>query len=85
MMMYILSSCKTRKRLSLVTLLRPAARISLFPRRHKTVSFEYGPIITHVNKASLPSVTTVGPPVPSKCNQKQFNKIITVSYDFRVV
>lgn len=74
-MYHLHSSCKTRKRLSLVTRFVPAAMISLFPRLHKTVSFENDPIITHVNKASLPSVTTVGPPVPEN-NFEQFFSVI---------
>lgn len=69
----ILSSCNTRKRRSVVTRFVPAAKMSLLPRRHRTVSFINEPVITHVNKASLPSVTTVGPPVP-KQNSKMRTK-----------
>lgn len=62
---YLRSSCSTVMRRSCVTRFVPAAKISLFPRRHMTVSFSNNPIITHVNNASLPSVTTDGPPVPN--------------------
>lgn len=47
----------------------PADRISDGPLRHNTVSFENGAMITHVRRASLPSVTIDGPPVPSQLFQ----------------
>lgn len=50
--------------MSFVTLFIPADSITSAPLLQSTVSFEYGPIITHVSKASFPSVTTDGPPVP---------------------
>lgn len=59
------SSCNTRMRRSFDTRFIPAAKISLLPRFQMTVSLSNLPIITHVSKASLPSVTTNGPPVPT--------------------
>lgn len=59
------SSWRTLILLSLVTRFIPADRISDCPLRHNTVSFENGAIITHVRRASLPSVTMDGPPVPN--------------------
>lgn len=58
--------------MSFVTLFIPADNIISAPLLHKTVSLEYGPIITHVSKASLPSVTTDGPPVPGKIIKLNF-------------
>lgn len=59
----------------------PADRISDGPLRHNTVSFENGAIITHVRRASLPSVTIDGPPVPNLKLKKQsilFGRIFIV-------
>lgn len=61
---YSPSSCKIFIRLSLVTLYIPAVKISLVPLFHKTVSFIFGTMTTHVRSASFPSKTVDGPPVP---------------------
>lgn len=70
---YLHSSCRTLIRLSLVTRLIPAVSISDGPLRHNTVSFENGAIITHVRRASLPSATIDGPPVPTDKFEKKKN------------
>lgn len=58
------SSCSTLMRLLLVTRFMPADRTPWCSLRQMTVSLESaGPITTHVSSASLPSVTTDGPPV----------------------
>lgn len=70
---YLHSSCNMLILLSLVTRFTPADRISCCPLRHSTVSFEYGLMTTHVSNASLPSLTTAGPPVPVNKQEITFN------------
>lgn len=70
-----LSSCKTRKRRSLVTRDVPAAMISLSdPRFHSTVSFANESIITQVNSASFPYNVVA---VITDCVNSQFENGLT--------
>lgn len=70
---YLHSSWRTLILLSLVTRFIPADKISAGPLRHMTVSFGVGAIITHVKRASLPSETIDGPPVPIKIIKRKLN------------
>lgn len=66
MLVNLPSSCRIVTRLSEVTRFLPADKISFCPLRQITVSLAYGFITTHVSKASPPSATVDGPPVPKK-------------------
>lgn len=80
-------SCRTLMRLSCVTRFMPADNISCGPFRHITVSLMYGFMTTHVRRASSPSFTIDGPPVPSwwKIIQNITNLVLNIICSARII